>query len=198
MSSADAPFVTGGTSMPPIVRVGSVLRVPVVDADPATGDDGEIVYDQVQDKFRSRVNGAWTDLGGGGGATAPVSTALRLYFVTGGSIAQWNGFPSFPYQATYLPSNGTTSTSGPFYPFVYSENGGDVTAHFEYESDVDVVVTPRIMHADGTLSTASTGTLPTADVAADITVTLAAGDSLGFHFAPSGGVVTYNYLKLFV
>ena len=28
------------------------------------GDDGEIVYDQVLDKFRTRVNGAWTDMGG--------------------------------------------------------------------------------------------------------------------------------------
>ena len=67
MSVADTPFVTASDPAPAIMRVGSVLRVPVVSADPASGDDGEIVYDQVLDKFRVRVNGAWADIGGGGG-----------------------------------------------------------------------------------------------------------------------------------
>ena len=67
MSVADTPFATTSDPSPAELRVGSILRVPVVSADPAGGDDGEIVYDSVLDKFRSRVNGAWTDMGGGGG-----------------------------------------------------------------------------------------------------------------------------------
>lgn len=70
MSVADTPFATTSDPAPSVLRVGTVLRVPVVAADPASGDDGEIVYDSVLDKFRARVNGAWTDLGGGGGASS--------------------------------------------------------------------------------------------------------------------------------
>lgn len=79
MSAADVPFVSADLSSPTTVRVGSILRVPVVSADPAGGDDGEIVYDQVLDKFRTRVNGAWTDMGGGGGGGGGV-TAESLFY----------------------------------------------------------------------------------------------------------------------
>ena len=80
MSVADTPFVTASDPAPSGLRVGTVLRVPVVNADPASGDDGEIVYDQVLDKFRSRVNGAWADLGGGGGAPAGTLTEADLFY----------------------------------------------------------------------------------------------------------------------
>lgn len=80
MSVADTPFVTASDPAPSVLRVGTVLRVPVVNADPASGDDGEIVYDQVLDKFRSRVNGSWADLGGGGGAAAGTLTEADLFY----------------------------------------------------------------------------------------------------------------------
>lgn len=76
MSAADTPFATTGDPRPAELRVGSVLRVPVVAADPASGDDGEIVYDSVLDKFRTRVNGAWTDMGGGGGGGGVTAESL--------------------------------------------------------------------------------------------------------------------------
>lgn len=80
MSIADTPFVTGGTDpAPAVIRVGDVLRVPVVSADPASGDDGEIVYDQVLDKFRVRVNGAWADIGGGGAPAGTLTEADLFY-----------------------------------------------------------------------------------------------------------------------
>lgn len=138
------------------------------------------------------------DSGGGGGGGAPLQLSPRAGFATGGSIAQWNIFGVLTPSATYAPNNASNGVGAALLPLLYSPDGGDYTVRAEYGADGDVVVTPRIRHANGTETDAATVTLLAANADQEFTVTLAAGDTLGLHFAPSAIVVTYNYLYLFV
>jgi hypothetical protein len=87
MSIANTPFMTGDTDpAPAVIRVKNVLRVPVVSADPASGDDGEIVYDQVLDKFRVRMNKAWADIDGNGSGGANYFSPIDAYLTGSGDF----------------------------------------------------------------------------------------------------------------
>lgn len=136
-----------------------------------------------------------TNLPAGGGAAKLLA---RAGFATGGSIAQWNIFGTLFGGATYSPNNSSNVLGAALLPLLHSPDGGDYTIRAEYDADDDVVVTPRIRHSNGTETDASPVTLLAANADQEFSVTLAAGDTLGLHFAPANTVVTYNYLYLFL
>jgi hypothetical protein len=43
-------------------NVNITFTVPKHSSNPATGTDGEIIYNTTSNKFKGRANGSWTDL----------------------------------------------------------------------------------------------------------------------------------------
>lgn len=73
-----------------VIFIGaSPITVPVLTADPGSASNGEMYYNSSSNKFRKYENGAWSDLGsGGGGGSGNVnkftldSTDITNKFVT--------------------------------------------------------------------------------------------------------------------
>lgn len=149
MSAADVPFVSADLSSPTTVRVGSILRVPVVSADPAGGDDGEIVYDQVLDKFRTRVNGAWTDMGGGGGgAGGNYFSPVDSYLTSSGDF-----IGNYTCGSKYLTTAETTILGLRFRRWTYAATIlGEIWINSSAEAAKSVAVDPGLGPTEFTLT----------------------------------------------
>jgi hypothetical protein len=220
-------------------------------ADPP-GAEGMVYLNSVSHTLRAYLNGAWGDLGSGGGGGAHAAThkaggadpllaapgaiggttpaaitgtvitatsgfvgdgsgltglpsggghaaRLTIAFETGGSIAEWQGYPVWTNGVTYGPYGGTRAKGAADFELVAAAAAGDYPVQIVYSTDTAILVTIRKRAANGTWSDYGTQTLATADNRKNFTVTLAAGEGYGLHFAPvGGGSAGLNYFEVWV
>lgn len=182
LANGDLPIVSvakGGTGV-------ATAAANVVFAGPPTGADAA-------PSFRALVS---ADLPAS--SVTPYAARLSNSFESGGTLNQWQSYPTITSTATYLQFPGSSAVGFYEFPLVYSVGGGTYPVVVIWSGDVNILVTIRVRATDGTWSTLRTETLLSAQNRQTFTVALAAGESYGLHFAPSGGTVNLGYWELFL
>ena len=137
--------------------------------------------------------------GAGGGGSGGHAARLTIAFETGGSIAQWQGYPVWTNGVTYGPYGGTRAKGASDFELVAAAAAGDYPVQIVYATDTDILVTIRVRSALGVWSDYGTQTLAVADNRKNFVVTLTAGQSYGLHFAPTNsGAAGLNYFEVWV
>lgn len=131
-------------------------------------------------------------------SVTPYAARLSNAFEAGGTLLQWQSYPTITSIATYLQFPGSSAVGFYEFPLVYSVAGGTYPVVVIWSGDVDILATIRVRATDGTWSTLRTETLLSAQNRQEFSVVLAAGESYGLHFAPSGGTVNLGYWELFL
>jgi hypothetical protein len=145
--------------------------------------------------------GAWA--GGGaapGGTSGGGAQALVPLFLWegGGGIYAWTVWQfGGTTSVSYAPIGGTSVVGAHDYILHYSASGGTYKVRWEYDADLDILITPRVRAADGTWSSKPTVMLPLDQNAVEFTIELAAGEAFGLHAAPQGGAASFNYCRAF-